>query len=356
MNIGLIKLKKQIELLDMDGLLVSDKKNRIYISGFTGSSAVIFISKNREIIITDSRYIEQIKQQAPDFEVIDHYGHFSEALVNLLKRENVRNVGFESDYMNVSQYLELKKSLPDIEFIPTINIIERLRSVKEDYEIEQMKIAAEITDQVFGYFLKIVKPGMTELEVAAKIDYYMREQGASDRAFETIVASGLRSSLPHGHASDKKIQKNELVMIDFGVVYNRYYSDITRTIAIGNVPDKLKEVYNIVKKAQKTGIEAIKSGSTCSDIDSSSRAIIEKAGYGCYFGHGTGHGIGLSCHEYPQINKESNVKLLPGMTFTVEPGIYIPNLGGVRIEDDILVNKGFNAELLTKSTKDWIEI
>ncbi len=356
MNTRLSFVKAEMDAKNLDGLLISDKTNRIYISGFTGSSATIFLSKNQETIITDFRYLEQTKSQAADFKVIDHQNHPISTLASVIKMDNIQTLGIEAEYMNVNQYLDLKEALPDVQIIPVYNLVEKLRAIKDPVEIERMKIAAQITDQAFDYFLNIIQPGMTELEVAAKLDNRMRELGASDRAFETIVASGWRTSLPHGHASAKIINQNELITVDFGAVYQYYYSDMTRTISLGKVPSQLKEIYEIVKQSQEAGISEITSTKTCKEIDSVCRQMIEDAGYGKYFGHGTGHGIGLSCHEFPYLNQTTDLKLSPGMVVTIEPGIYIPNLGGIRIEDDVLVCSEKPGEVLTKSTKEWLEL
>ncbi|WP_034564860.1 M24 family metallopeptidase [Carnobacterium gallinarum] len=350
----LTELRKRMKEQDLDGFLVSDKTNRIYLSNFTGSSAVFLITQTKAYIITDFRYFQQLKEQAPDFEVVDHKGQMYQRTVELVQQLKLKQVGYEAEYLITKDYFQLLNG--GVRLQETEHLVEALRMIKEPNEIKIMQQAAALTDEVFSYFLKIVEPGMTEQATAAKIDSYLRELGATGSAFETIVASGWRSALPHGHASEKVIQKNELITLDFGVIYQNYYSDMTRTIALGAVDSELKQIYQIVNAAGEKGLAAVEIGKTCQEVDAVCREFIHEAGYGAYFGHGTGHGIGLSCHEFPALNQTTNLPLQPQMVFTIEPGIYLPEKGGVRIEDDIWLQPNGIATSLTKSTREWIEL
>lgn len=352
----LADLHAKLQAENLDGLLISNKENRFYLSGFTGSSAVFLITPTKKWIITDFRYFEQLKTEAPDFEVIDHHGESLLALARAIQELGLQQVGFEQSYLNAGDYLALRKLIPDTSLVPTSNLIESLRMIKDEQELAIMEKAAQLTDQTFDYFLSFIQPGMTEQAAAAKVDHYMREIGGSASAFETIVASGWRSALPHGHASDKVIQEHELITLDFGIVYQRYYSDMTRTISLGTVDAELQHIYQLVKEAHDIGISQAHSGMTGKEVDVLCRDHITKNGYGSSFGHGTGHGIGLSCHEYPSINQQAEICLQPNMFFTVEPGIYLPNKGGVRIEDDVRVLADGTVASLTKSKTEWVEL
>jgi Xaa-Pro aminopeptidase len=239
------------------------------------------------------------------------------------------------------------------ELVPFSGIIEKLRLIKTDAEIKILKVAADIADAAFKHILDFLRPGKTELEVSNELEFFMRRAGATSSSFDTIVASGYRSALPHGVASDKVIEAGDIVTMDYGCYYNGYVSDITRTVAVGEPDAKLKEIYDIVLEAQLLGMAGIKPGMTGREADAITRDYITEKGYGEYFGHSTGHGIGLEIHEGPGLSMKSDVILEPGMVVTCEPGIYIPGLGGVRIEDDTLITKDHN-EALTHSTKELI--
>lgn len=354
MNNRLKRLRSYMSDQKLSGIVVTKPENRRYFSGFTGTSGILFITQENSFLLTDFRYIDQAKSQAPDYEVIKHGISPYELLKELTKNLSVLNIGFESDYMTVDIYRHLARVIDPNNLVPTI--LDSLRMVKEKQEIELVKKAVDIADEAFYRILTFIKPGLSEQDVALELEYKMRRLGAEKSAFDIIVASGNRGALPHGVASTKKLEQGELVTMDFGAVYQGYHSDITRTICIGKSSERQREIYNIVLEAQLAGVQAVKSGCTGREIDSRARTIIENAGYGEYFGHGLGHGVGLAIHEEPRLSPaNADGVLSDSMTVTVEPGIYIPGWGGIRIEDTVVVAAN-KAEVLTASSKQLIEL
>ncbi|HWL13157.1 MAG TPA: aminopeptidase P family protein, partial [Ureibacillus sp.] len=268
------------------------------------------------------------------------------------EKMGIKRLAFEQDYMTFTDY-KIYDTAVKGELVPVSGLIEKLRLIKSPQEIKILKEAAKIADAAFTHILDFITVGKTELEVSNELEFFMRKSGATSSSFDTIVASGKRSALPHGVATNKVIEAGDFVTLDFGAYYNGYVSDITRTIAVGNPDEKLKEIYNIVLQAQLKGMEGIKPGLTGIQADALTRDYITEHGYGENFGHSTGHGIGLEVHEGPGLSSKSDIILAPGMVVTVEPGIYIPGLGGVRIEDDTLITDVHN-EALTHSTKELI--
>jgi len=348
------ELRKSMNDLNLDAFLINNKANRYYISGFTGSYGQALISQTGKYIIADGRYFEQLKTQSPDFEVVDNKMRMDEALNNLIATNKLDRIGIESEEMNVEEYLALSSGNDTL--VPTTNIIEKQRMIKSEDERKKIEEAGHISDETFEHILEYIKPGMTEKQVANEIDQYGLNHGADATAFETIVASGTRSALPHGHASNKVIEDNEMIIFDFGFMVDKYYSDITRTICLGKVDDKLKEIYQVTLDAQLKGIANCRAGVPMSNIDAIARDYITKKGYGDKFLHGTGHGLGLTVHEYPLFNSDSTESLKNHMTFTVEPGIYLAGLGGVRIEDDVWINDDGEPVVMTHSPKQFIEL
>jgi Xaa-Pro aminopeptidase len=353
-------MKQRIEKLrnlmagnQIDGILITSASNRRYISGFTGSTGYVLISEKNAAFITDFRYVDQAKEECPDYEIVNNQRKMNEALLEKVKQFGIRHLGFEKDFVSFSQYEQFSQLLDGVKLVPVSGLIEELRIIKDEHELSLIKKAVAIADQTFAHILNYIRPGVREKEIALEIEYYMRKQGASGVSFETIVASGVRSALPHGHASEKVIQEGELVTLDFGAIYQGYVSDITRTVAVGEISPQLRKIYDVVLEAQLAGVQNIKAGMTGKEADALCRDVIMKAGYGEAFGHSTGHGIGLDVHEAPNASTISEVVLKPGMLLTVEPGIYLSGIGGVRIEDDILITETGN-EILTQSTKELI--
>ncbi len=337
---------------DLDALLITNAYNRRYMTGFTGTAGVALITKEEALFITDFRYTQQAAKQASNYNIIEHKQPLTKEVANQLSRMGVQRVGFEKTDLTYALY-EQYKNEAEVEWIPTTGLVEKLRLIKTDEEVATLKEAARIADAAFDHILTVIKPGVREIEVSNELEFFMRKQGATSSSFDIIVASGYRSALPHGVASDKTIESGELVTLDFGALYNGYCSDITRTVAVGEISNELKEIYNTVLQAQLRGVEDIKPGMTGKEADALTRDYITEKGYGDYFGHSTGHGVGLEVHEGPGLSFKTNQSLEKGMVVTVEPGIYIPDVGGCRIEDDLLITEDGN-ERLNHSPKELI--
>lgn len=348
-------LREQILKNDCEAFLITYPMNRRYMTGFTGSSGFALVTQHEAILITDGRYSTQSKQEAPHWSVILHDESIMETVGEKCRALGITSLAFEAEHLTYQEYLELREQLSQQELIPTTEWIESLRMVKSPEEIQKMQKAAQIVDRTFQKIIQQLRPGITEQEVAFQIEKLMRQFGASGPAFETIVASGERSALPHGLASDKVLEKGDLVLMDFGAYYQGYTSDITRTVVLGTANQKQREIYEIVLSAQKRTIEAIASGRIGKEVDAVARKWIAEHGYDQYFRHATGHGIGMEVHESPALRRSSEEVLKTGMIVTVEPGIYLPYIGGVRIEDDILVTPS-GGERLTQSSREFLEI
>jgi len=346
------KLRATFEQLHIDGLLITSNYNRRYMTGFTGTAGVVLVSKTKAIFITDFRYTEQAAAQCPDFEIVKHTASIFEEVAKVAKELGITKLGFEQDTLTFASYKQYEQKC-EAELVPISGVIEKLRLIKSSAEIKILKEAAKIADAAFEHITSYIRAGITELDVSNELEFFMRKQGATSSSFDIIVASGHRSALPHGVASDKVIEKGDLVTLDFGAYYNGYVSDITRTVAVGQPTDQLKEIYDIVLEAQLRGMAGLKAGITGRQADALTRDYITEKGYGPNFGHSTGHGIGLEVHEGPGLSFKSDIVLEPGMVVTCEPGIYIPGIGGVRIEDDTIITNEGN-ESLTHSPKELI--
>jgi len=347
------KLRKKMAEKGFDAALITKRENYMYLSGFTGTSAFLIITQHDAVLVTDFRYDEQATRQAPYYEVVKYQGSLTATLEKQIKSKNIQVLGFEESAISYERYVAFKEQLGVKEFVPLKGIIENLRVKKDKNEIDTIQKAVKIADNAFKHILGYIKPGVTEVEIAAEIEYFMKKQGATGVSFETIVASGKRSSMPHGVASDKKLEMGDAITIDYGALYNGYCSDITRTVFLGKPDEELKRIYNIVLDAQLRSIEGACKGVAGLQVDMIAREAISAAGYGQNFGHGLGHGVGLEIHEEPRLSPSGSVVLDNGMVVTVEPGIYIAGLGGVRIEDIIVISddKPIN---LTGASKELI--
>ncbi|MDR6882720.1 Xaa-Pro peptidase family protein [Bacillus sp. 3255] len=349
------RLRKVMQEQQLPAVLITNAYNRTYVSGFTGSSGYVLITLDRAILITDFRYMTQAPQQAKLFEVVEHGPKPMETVLALLQKQGLTQLGFEQGDVSYGDYLSYQASLPGIELVPTSRLFEVIRMVKDDAELQVMQEAADLADQTFSHILNFIKPGVKELDIALEIEMFIRKNGGTSTSFETIVASGERSALPHGKAGERLLRMNEFVKLDFGAYYKGYCSDITRTVMLGKPTDKHREIYDIVLEAQLNCLANLKPGITGREGDAYSRDVIVKHGYGDYFGHGTGHGLGMEIHESPRLSKTEDTILTPGMVVTVEPGIYLPGFGGVRIEDDVVITDT-GIKILTNSTKDFLII
>ncbi len=339
-----------------DSFLVSSSINIRYLTGFSSSNALLLIGREGEFLITDFRYEEQARSKASGCEVRIAQNQLWEELSVLSQKVFGEKMGFESQHLPFEQYLKLREALPpSVSLVPKRDLIESFSVIKDKSEIEKIRRAVEITDGVFEQILPLLKPGISELELAAEIDYRIRKLGGEKAAFDTIVASGERSSMPHAIPTGRKFQKGELVLMDFGAVCDGYASDFTRTVVLGETTREQKQRYDLVRQAQREAIRIAKAGIDSVELDRTARQIIENAGYGSNFRHSLGHGVGLQVHEAPRISRKNGTILRPGMVLTMEPGIYFPGWGGIRIENMILVEED-GCEELTKTTTEFISL
>lgn len=340
---------------NIQSLLITNPVNRRYISEFTGTAGVCLVLQQEAYFITDFRYVEQAKEQVLHMEIVEHKGQIYEEVLKLLHKHEIEEMAFEKESVTYLEYEIIRNILKGVQLQPVRRMVEELRLIKSVEELDVLQEAADIADEAFVHIQSYIKPGVREVDVALELEFFMRRAGATSSSFDIIIASGVRSALPHGVASEKVIEEGELVTLDYGAYYNGYCSDITRTFAVGEISKELQAIYETVEKAQALGIEKIKSGMTGKEADAIPRDFITEAGYGSYFGHGTGHGLGMEVHEGPTLSPRSEEVLKPGMVATVEPGIYIPNVGGCRIEDDIVITETGNRRL-TKSPKHLIHL
>jgi Xaa-Pro aminopeptidase len=348
------KVRSALETNKLDAILIASSINRRYVTGFTGTAGAVIITKNDARFITDFRYTEQAAEEATGFQIVEHKQLIELEIKEQLKEMNVKRLGFEKDHVSYSQYENYKKVL-EVELVPISGVMEELRLIKSKDELELMKKAAKIADDAFEHIQSFIKPGVKEIDISNELEFFMRKQGATSSSFDIIVASGFRAALPHGVASEKEIESGELVTMDYGALYQGYCSDITRTVAVGEINDELKNIYDIVLEAQIRGVEGIRPGISGKEADALTRDYIKEKGYGDYFGHSTGHGLGMEVHEGPSLSFRSDKKLKTGMVVTVEPGIYVPQVGGCRIEDDVIVTETGN-ERLTFSSKELVYV
>ena len=355
MSDRLDRLVARLPERELDALLISAPENRRYLSGFTGSAGYLFITPERTVLVTDSRYTEQATNQAPDFQVIQVRGGW-DWLLEQLKETGVKRVGFESWDMTVATYNSLVGAVKDdsalsqVSMVATAEIPEEGRVFKDQRELALLQRAIDASDAAMEVVCPTVTAGMTEREVAWRMEMAMRDFGADGISFDTIVASGPNGAIAHHRPSDREIQEGEPIVIDMGAIVEGYCSDITRTVVVGEPDETFNKIYDIVLGAQLTAINVVKPGMTGEDCDGLSRAVIAEAGYGDNFGHSLGHGVGLAVHENPRVSPRSPDKLEPSMVFTVEPGIYLTGWGGIRIED-IVVLRDDGAKVLSKAGK-----
>lgn len=341
---------------NLDGFIVTDLKQIRYLTGFSGSSALLVIAPRKALFFTDFRYKEQSAKQVKGAKVHIAKGPAINALKDFpeIGGKNAR-IGYYAPATTVEVLKQFEKSLPDCLWIAADSVVAELGWVKEKDELDNIRKAIEISDVAFERILNLIAPGIRERELAAELEYQMMMLGSEKPSFDSIVASGWRSALPHGIATDKKVKKGEFITFDFGATVNGYVSDITRTVVIGKATDRQKKIYNIVARAQRAAIARMKPGVIAKTVDAAARNYITRAGYGKYFGHGLGHGIGLEVHSGPRLGPPSEDKLKVNNVITVEPGIYIPRWGGVRIEDDILVTRS-GRKVLNRAPRNLLEL
>lgn len=346
------KLREALTQVGANAFITEKQENRFYLSGFTGSTGWVIVTEKEAFLVTDFRYVEQAQEQAPDFTVVNNERKAVEAIARLLQEKGIKRLAFESS-ISFGTYQEWSKAFDGVELVPTSGVLEKIRMFKDESEMVIIREAVGIAEAAFAHIQGYIRPGVREVDVALELEYFMRKQGATGSGFDIIVASGVRGALPHGRASEKVIQAGEMVTLDFGAAYKGYNSDITRTVAVGEPSAKMKEIYDIVLRAQLAGLEALKPGVTAKAADAATRDVIAAAGYGEAYGHSAGHGLGIEVHELPGLSTVSTFVLEPGMLVTMEPGIYITGVGGVRIEDDVLITADGH-ENLNKSTKELL--
>lgn len=347
------QVRLRLERARLDALVVTSLSNIRYLTGFSGSHAVALLTPDSFFLFTDGRYGAQVRSEVIGAQSIIVRETVWQTLGQSGYALHARRIGIEAQHCTVASMNILRKTLPGRRWVPTAGLVEAVATVKDDSEIEHIRRAVTITDKVFKKLLATIKPGISELDVAAEISYWHRRYGAEADAFEPIVASGIRGAFPHARASAKIIRKGELVTLDFGCRIEGYHSDMTRTIALGAPSVKAKRIYQTVLEAQKRAVDSAREGVPGRALDFISRQSLKRAGLAKYFTHSLGHGLGLQVHELPRLSRLSKDVLQERNIVTIEPGIYIPGFGGIRIEDDLLIHKG-HGEVLNRSSKELL--
>ncbi len=346
-------LTARLAELDLDALFVSRLENVRYLTGFTGSSGQLLVGKDGAAFFTDGRYTEQSRRELPDVDRVTCINGYREELARRCGR--IRRLGFESHVVSVADHDRLAGSLADVALVPVEGGVERLRETKDDEEIEQLREAQRITDAAFGRLLDVVAVGLTERRVASELERLLLEEGADDVAFESIVAFGENAAEPHHAPGHRMLEEGDVIKLDMGALAAGYHADMTRTVSFGSPPAELRKIHDVVRQAQEAGIDAVRGGVAGAEVDAAARTVIEEAGYGAGFVHGLGHGVGLEIHEGPWLGRDKTNVLPVGAVVTVEPGVYVPGLGGVRIEDMVEVTEA-GARVLGTSTRELIEL
>ncbi len=351
-GLRLQKLRERLEDRGLDAVVVTQPENRRYLTGFTGAYGTLFIAQDEAILITDFRYLEQAAKEAPQLQVVEALPDaLAKELCNLASKSEAKRVAFESHHLPCAEYENWAEAADGFELVPTKDLVEGMRALKDEEELETIKHAVALGDAAFTHIKEIIAPAMTEKQLAWELEVYMRTHGAEGAAFDIIVAGGPNGAMPHAAVSDDSIQVGQPIVIDVGARFEGYHSDLTRTLYLGEPDYRFQEISDVVLKAQLAAEEGIRPGMSGREADALAREIITHAGYGEYFGHGLGHGVGLVVHEKPAAGRTSRDMLHPGMTLTIEPGIYIPGWGGVRIEDLVVIRED-GVEILSQATKD----
>jgi Xaa-Pro aminopeptidase len=348
-------LRPSLAQQKLEALVITHPPDWYYLTGFTGESGALIVGE-KTTLITDGRFVTQGKDETNGVQIVQHKAALFQAVGEFLRNSGVRRAGFDPFEITVAQLGALRKAAgARCALKPASGLVLRLRERKEPQELAQMRKAAILASEVVERAIGLLKPGVREIEVAAEIEYQMRKRGASGPAFASIVAFGDRSALPHARPTSKQLRKNELVVLDLGAILGHYCSDITRTVYVGTAPKRVKEWYKAVLEAQGAAIAAVRAGASCGDVDAAARTTL--AGYKLdkYFVHSTGHGLGLEVHEDPRVARGQKARLEPGTVVTIEPGVYMPGVGGIRIEDDVAVHED-RSEVLTRSPRDFMEL
>jgi Xaa-Pro aminopeptidase len=342
------RLARLLSTEQVDAFAVSNPVNVTYLTGFSGEASVLIVGRDRTLLVSDFRFIEQLAEECPGLEtyIRPPAQKLPEAVAQVLAKFGYRAVGFESTAVTVAELEVLRANTPGLDWKPVPDHVGELRMVKDASEVEAIRQAIRQAENAFTAFRVMVRPGDSEKDLCDAMESYVRRAGGTSTCFPTIVAVGERAALPHAPPTARTVESGELLLVDWGVTGRLYKSDLTRTLATRKISPKLEEVYTVVLRAQQQAIGAIRPGVTAQAIDAEARGLIGQAGFGAFFGHGLGHGLGLQVHEGPALRPGSDTVLQPGMVFTIEPGIYLPGWGGVRIEDDVLVTPD-GCEVLT---------
>lgn len=343
-------LREVLEQKKADGIIVSNPHNVRYLSGYTGDDSALLITRNDGYFYTDFRYIEQATHEVCGLKLVQRKKSLFAAVAKTVAKRGMKRVLFESAAVTFRQYQELTQAIPRSRLVPHWGAVAQMRMVKDEDEIRAIRAAAHVAQKSFQRFRTFIKPGRDERTMANHLDFQMRALGASGPAFEIIVAARERASQPHARPTDRVLRRGEPLLVDWGARKDSYNCDLTRVLFTDRIPPRIRRVYEIVLEAQRLAIASVAPGVPAKQVDRAARQYIQKHGFGKQFGHGVGHGVGLEVHELPTLNASSRNVLKPGMVFTVEPGIYLPGMGGVRIEDMVLVTEN-GCEVLTSSPK-----
>ncbi|GMV37990.1 MAG: aminopeptidase [Fimbriimonadales bacterium] len=348
------RLRDELRSRDLEAALITDTLNVRYLTGFTGSFAQVIVGPTRAAIITDSRYAIQVREECPAWDARTFASPVRgiDFLRDTLNDLGLRRIAFEADTVTYAEWQRWQESLEDIDLVPAPNLMERLRMVKDETELDSIRQACGMTEACFEYVRPLIQVGVAEMDLALEIDFYFRRQGAVS-AFDVIAVSGERSARPHGKPSERKLQVGDFLTLDFGARVGGYCADITRTVVVGEASERHRTIYQAVLDAQRSAIEAMRPGRTGHEIDQVARDALAKYDLAQFFGHGLGHGLGLMVHDFGRLGQKSDTVLEPNMVLTVEPGVYIEGFGGCRIEDDVLITE-YGAEKLTDAGTEML--
>ena len=347
---------RELKRRGLDCLLVTHPASWYYLTGFTGESGALVVAAGKTTLITDGRFTTQAKEEALGIRLEPQKEALYASLGDWLKQSGMRRVGYDPEQWTIAQFKVVRKaSSAKWQAIETRGVVECLRIKKDAHELALMRRAAILAGEVLEGALKLLKPGVREVEIAAEIEHQMKRTGASGPSFETIVAFGERAALPHARPTAKRLKKKELVVLDLGVILGHYCSDITRTVHVGRASQRIRNWYRAVQEANHAATAAVHAGVTCGEVDAAAREVLQKNGLESYFVHSTGHGLGLEVHEAPRVARGQSIRLEAGNVITIEPGVYVEGVGGIRIEDDVAV-RDQGSEVLTRVRRDLIEL
>ena len=351
------RLRRALKKPGADALLVTNFTNVTYLTGFTGDDSYLLLRGDGEVMLSDARYTTQLDEECPDIEphIRSHGTSMIAAIAKVVKSSGSGRLGIEAESLTVALRDKIAEKLPKVELVPTLGLVERLRQIKDREEIARLRRAVWQAEKAFGVLRATLRLDKTEKQVADELEHQMRLFGSRNRGFQSIVAVGSRAALPHAPPSERRVGESDFILVDWGADEGLYRSDLTRVLVTGKISAKFERIYKVVLAAQARAIAAIRPGAVCQDVDRTAREVIAKAGFGRYFGHALGHGLGLDVHESPRLAAKNKAAMKPGMVVTVEPGIYLPGWGGVRIEDDVLVTRDGH-EVLTHAAKELEEM